>query len=96
MTPVRLKPAALRSRGKHSTTEPLKQQKTDFFTVFANKTAYLQVWCCSQSVLIYERDPQHFSPAAIPSSVALSHRLGIPSPPGVKSATQKHLNQYPI
>ena len=42
MMPVRLEPAALRSRVKHSTTEPLRSQSTgcdemgDYFTIEAD------------------------------------------------------------
>ena len=43
MTPVRLEPAALRSRVKHSTTEPLRSlnYQTDIIEVFNSTPRYL-------------------------------------------------------
>ena len=48
MTPVRLEPSALRSRVKHSTTEPLRSQ---FVCVFDREFV-----CEGQEVSVLERD----------------------------------------
>ena len=43
MTPVRLEPAALRSRVKHSTTEPLRSHRDDAVDAFEKFVCLLYV-----------------------------------------------------
>ena len=50
MTPVRLEPAALRSRVKHSTTEPLRSRLCRLsFYVMINDFVTIEHFCCNRS-----------------------------------------------
>ena len=59
MTPVRLDPAALRSRVKHSTTEPLRSLSLYLVTVTDLCLFLTMPWVGLQCIIVMFSDPSH-------------------------------------
>ena len=75
MTPVRLEPATLRSRVKHSTTEPLRSLERKVVQFYFKSNAILKLYISSmlQVTSAIQSDILHLYLRAVDVSINVSH-----------------------